>query len=88
LPTNIQTLGDLIQVKRYEKGFTRGQLAAKMGIAVAKVKAWESNMERPNQQEMTQLKGFFEKEHFSRLLDYELGIDCKFGLSTVPEDEP
>jgi hypothetical protein len=32
LPTSILTLGDLIQVKRYEKKLTLRQLAPKMGI--------------------------------------------------------
>jgi ribosome-binding protein aMBF1 (putative translation factor) len=52
LPTSIQTLGDLIQVKRYEKKITLWQLAQKMGIATASVRAWEAGSSEPNSQQM------------------------------------
>jgi len=56
LPTSIQTLGDLIQIKRYEKRLTVWQLALKMGIATATVRAWEGNDKQPNELQMTQLE--------------------------------
>ena len=39
LPASIQTLGDLIQVKRMEKNLSPGHLAAKMGIATALIRS-------------------------------------------------
>ena len=41
-------LGDLIQIKRYEKKLTLGQLAQKMGIATASVRRWEEGICLPN----------------------------------------
>jgi DNA-binding transcriptional regulator YiaG len=55
LPTNIKTLGDLIQIKRYEKRITLWQLALKTGIATATVRTWECGTDRPNEQQMVQL---------------------------------
>jgi DNA-binding transcriptional regulator YiaG len=57
LPTSIKTIGDLIQIRRYEKRLTLWQLAQKMGIAAATVKAWERNTAQPNGQQMKQLAG-------------------------------
>ena len=55
LPTSIQTLGDLIQVKRYEKRITLWQLAQKMGITSASVQAWENGTGQPNSQQIVLL---------------------------------
>lgn len=52
---SIKTLGDLIQVKRYEKRLTIKQLARKMGIATASVRAWECDTGHPNEQQTMQL---------------------------------
>jgi DNA-binding transcriptional regulator YiaG len=52
-----KTLGDLIQVKRNEKRLTLPQLAEKMGIAPAVVRAWEDNSTRPNDQQLAELSG-------------------------------
>ena len=48
-------LGDLIQVKRYENRLTRGQLAIKVGIAAATVRAWEHDVDRPDEHQMRQM---------------------------------
>jgi len=48
-------LGDLIQIKRYEKRLTVWQLAQKMGIATVTVRAWEGGSERPSDQQMEQM---------------------------------
>ena len=53
---SIQTLGDLIQVKRYEKRLTLWQLAQKMGIASALVRAWEDGACMPNDEQTMFLK--------------------------------
>jgi transcriptional regulator with XRE-family HTH domain len=55
LPTSIKTLGDLIQVKRYEKRLTLWQLAQKMGIATSLVRAWEMGGSPPNLRHLEQL---------------------------------
>jgi len=55
LPTSIQTLGDFIQVKRYEKKLTLGQLAQKMGIATATVRDWEEGVNQPDSKQMALL---------------------------------
>ena len=52
LPTSIQTFGDLIQIKRYEKSLTLWQLAQKMGITTASVRAWEDGIGQPNGQQI------------------------------------
>jgi transcriptional regulator with XRE-family HTH domain len=40
-------LGDLIQIKRYEKRLTFWQLAQKMGIATVSIRAWEDGTGQP-----------------------------------------
>jgi DNA-binding transcriptional regulator YiaG len=55
LPTSRQTLGDLIQVKRYGKNLTLWQLGQKMGITTASVRAWEQGTDRPNHEQMVLL---------------------------------
>jgi DNA-binding transcriptional regulator YiaG len=55
LPKSIQTLGDLIQVKRYEKKLTLWQLAQKMGITTTSVQTWEDGTSRPNGQQIALL---------------------------------
>jgi transcriptional regulator with XRE-family HTH domain len=61
---SIQTLGDLIQIRRYEKNLTLWQLAQKMGIAAASVRAWEEGGCWPNPTQMAFLAKFlpFEDE--------------------------
>jgi ribosome-binding protein aMBF1 (putative translation factor) len=68
LPTSIQTLGDLIHIKRYEKRLTRWQLAIKMGIATAAIRTWESNLTQPDAQQMEQLTRIlgFSSKHFQK----------------------
>jgi DNA-binding transcriptional regulator YiaG len=48
LPVNIKTLGDLIHMKRYQENLTLWQLAQKMGITTASVRAWEDGIGQPN----------------------------------------
>jgi ribosome-binding protein aMBF1 (putative translation factor) len=55
LPVSIQTHGDLIQIKRYEKRLTLWQLAQKMGITTASVRAWENGTRQPNGQQIALL---------------------------------
>jgi DNA-binding transcriptional regulator YiaG len=55
LPTSIQTLGDLIQVKRYEKRLTLWKLAQKMGITTGSVRGWEDGTGQPNSQQIALL---------------------------------
>jgi len=51
LPKSIKTLGDLIQIKRYEKRLTVEQIARKMGIATRTVRAWERGESTPDQEQ-------------------------------------
>ena len=45
-------LGDLIQIKRYEKKLTLRQLGQKMGITAASVRAWEDGIIQPNRMQI------------------------------------
>ena len=72
LPTSIQTLGDLIQVKRYEKRLTLPQLAEKMGIATASVRAWEDGSSQPDTQQMALLAKFLDFDGRYGLADLSL----------------
>jgi ribosome-binding protein aMBF1 (putative translation factor) len=78
LPTSIKTLGDLIQIKRFEKRLTLWQLAQKMGIATATVRRWEGGTDQPNKQQM---------ELLTKLLGICCGSDLhvyfRKGLNTV-----
>jgi ribosome-binding protein aMBF1 (putative translation factor) len=56
LPTSIQTLGDLIQVKRYEKKLTLWQLAQKMGITTASARAWNDGTGQPDIEQIALLR--------------------------------
>lgn len=55
LPASIKMLGDLIQIKRYEKKLTLWQLAQKMGITTASARAWEDGTGQPNDQQIALL---------------------------------
>jgi DNA-binding transcriptional regulator YiaG len=48
-------LGDLIQIKRYEKNLTLWQLAQKMGITTASVRDWEDGTGQPDSQQIALL---------------------------------
>jgi ribosome-binding protein aMBF1 (putative translation factor) len=52
LPVSVQTIGDLIQVKRMGKNLTPGHLAAKMGIATALVRSWEDGTTQPDNRQL------------------------------------
>ena len=45
-------MDDRIQVKRTEKNFTSGQVAAKMGIAQALVRSWEDGKSQPDSRQL------------------------------------
>jgi ribosome-binding protein aMBF1 (putative translation factor) len=55
LPTNIQTIGDLIQAGRQAKNLTTGHVAFKMGIAASVVCSWEDGSAEPNNWQMERL---------------------------------
>jgi DNA-binding transcriptional regulator YiaG len=66
LPSAIQTLGDYIQAKRYEKGLHPYQVAAKMGISASLVSAWECGTQAPDEKQWQML---------STLLSFDSGVD-------------
>jgi ribosome-binding protein aMBF1 (putative translation factor) len=74
LPKSVQTLGDLIQIKRYEKRFTLWRLAQKMGIATATVRAWENGNIELDFQEIRLLMKYldFGVEDYKRIIGFDL----------------
>jgi ribosome-binding protein aMBF1 (putative translation factor) len=66
IPTVINTPGDYIQAKRYEKGLHLYQLAGKMGIAASLVSAWERGLSSPTEEQWQML---------SNLLSFDSGVD-------------
>jgi DNA-binding transcriptional regulator YiaG len=66
LPTSIQTLGDSIQMRRYEKRITLPQLAEKMGIAQTTIRAWELDTIKPDPQQL---------ELLGRILGHSIRVD-------------
>jgi ribosome-binding protein aMBF1 (putative translation factor) len=48
LPKALKTLGDHIQVKRFEKGLTRSRLARMLEVPPELVTNWERDLETPN----------------------------------------
>jgi ribosome-binding protein aMBF1 (putative translation factor) len=66
IPTIIETPGDYIQAKRYEKGLHPYQIAGKMGIETALILAWESGTRRPDEKQWQML---------SDLLSFDSGVD-------------
>jgi len=54
-PETIKTLGDEIYVKRFEKGLTREQLAARAGILASTLAGWENGTGTPSDFERTRL---------------------------------
>jgi DNA-binding transcriptional regulator YiaG len=66
LPSVIQTLGDYIQAKRYEKGLHPYQVAAKLGIAASLVSAWERGTSTPDERQWQSL---------STLLSFDAGVN-------------
>jgi ribosome-binding protein aMBF1 (putative translation factor) len=59
LGNKVFLIGDWIQSKRIAKNLTPGHLAAKMGIAAALVRAWESGIGRPDEESMKDLSRIF-----------------------------
>lgn len=68
IPSVIQTLGDYIQAKRYEKGLHPYQVAGKMGIAASLVLAWERGTVKPDEKQWQML---------SNLLSFDSGVDLQ-----------
>jgi ribosome-binding protein aMBF1 (putative translation factor) len=66
LPSVIQTPGDYLQAKRYEKGLHPYQAAAKLGIAASLVSAWERGTSTPDQKQWQML---------STLLSFDAGVE-------------
>jgi ribosome-binding protein aMBF1 (putative translation factor) len=52
LPTIVKTLGDRIQISRYEKGLLQKELAKRMGVTLSRIKALESDLRSPNDEEI------------------------------------
>jgi DNA-binding transcriptional regulator YiaG len=49
IPVIVKTLGDQIQIKRYEKGLLQSQVAKALNVMTSLVKSWEDNSEKPTQ---------------------------------------
>ena len=49
MPTMQKTLGDHIQIKRYENHLSLRQVAEQVGVATAIVTAWEEDAKVPNE---------------------------------------
>jgi DNA-binding transcriptional regulator YiaG len=52
---NLKTIADWIKFKRMEKNLTPHHLAAKMGIATALVRSWESGGSQPDSKQLQDL---------------------------------
>jgi ribosome-binding protein aMBF1 (putative translation factor) len=59
LQGNIQSLGDWIHIKRREKNMAPCYLAAKMGIATALIRSWESGSSQPDRKQLQDLAHYF-----------------------------
>jgi DNA-binding transcriptional regulator YiaG len=55
LPTIIKTLGDRIQVRRFEKGLLQSEVAEKLRVPISLVRAWENDVLEPNHDEWNRL---------------------------------
>ncbi|MDB6123646.1 MAG: hypothetical protein JWQ71_2639 [Pedosphaera sp.] len=55
MPTISKSLGDKIQIKRFEKGLLQSQVAKELNVATARVKSWEANFEKPSQAQWLEL---------------------------------
>jgi ribosome-binding protein aMBF1 (putative translation factor) len=79
LPASINTLGDLIQVKRTAKNLTPGHLALKMGIATALVRSWEDGTIQPNSQQI---------ETLASLLGFDAGVYPHLSSTCQEQSQP
>jgi transcriptional regulator with XRE-family HTH domain len=59
LSVSIKTIGEWIQVKRFEKNMTPGHLATKMGIARSLICSWEAGASQPDSHQLKGLMHFF-----------------------------
>jgi len=66
IPNAIQTTGDYIQAKRYEKGLHPYQIAGKLGVAASLIVAWERGTHKPDEKQWQML---------SDLLSFDSGVD-------------
>jgi DNA-binding transcriptional regulator YiaG len=65
IPTSINTPGDYILAKRYEKGLHPYEIGKKMGIAGSLVLAWERGESRPDEAQWNML---------GRVLAFDAGV--------------
>ncbi|HEV2691813.1 MAG TPA: hypothetical protein VG347_02850 [Verrucomicrobiae bacterium] len=66
IPTGINTPGDYILAKRYEKGLHPYEIGKKMGIAGSLILAWERGESQPDEAQWDML---------GRLLSFDAGVD-------------
>jgi DNA-binding transcriptional regulator YiaG len=56
IPTLIQTLGDYLLLKRFEKGLSQRQVAQRVDVTILTVKQWEGDRQTPTEAEWLALK--------------------------------
>jgi ribosome-binding protein aMBF1 (putative translation factor) len=66
LPASVKTMADWIAVKLHEKGMAAHQLAFKMGIASAVVKAWKNGKIRPKAHQISDMVRILGKNSIRR----------------------
>ena len=68
LPTTVKTLGDRIQVCRYEKGLLQSELAEKMGITIEAIQLLENDLRVPKDKEWQMLETILAPGFYSETL--------------------
>jgi ribosome-binding protein aMBF1 (putative translation factor) len=69
LPTTVNTLGDRIMVKRFERGLSRAQLARLLGVMTKIVVQWENDLLLPHDCEREALAKVLSVEESFLLLE-------------------
>ncbi len=55
MPTTLKTLGDHIQVRRFEEGLLQSELAEKMGVTTSLIQLWENDDCLPDERQFKML---------------------------------
>jgi ribosome-binding protein aMBF1 (putative translation factor) len=71
VPKTIKTIGDLIKVRRYEKGLLQSQLAAKLRISPKVLQQWETDSRTPSAEQWQSLERYLQFDAWSPKPDFD-----------------
>jgi len=71
VPKTIKTRGDLIKVKRYEKGLLQSQLAAQLRVSPKVLQQWETDSRTPSAEQWQSLERYLQFDAWPPKPDFD-----------------